>query len=578
LAGLLVSAAGCNKDEPTNGTAAKAGTTAAGKAATAAPVPARLAAPDNVVAFGGTAPLSASLDTIHALAAQVVPSLPKFQAMVAPAIQGEYRLKDAAAIDANKAIRFAVFDPKTYRRDPTALMVGITGDAALIAALPTTGRKADDQGNAHSYLKFEGSSRPIFVNFVPGYVVFSRNKDTFPKNADFLKSLASAKLPDLGAAYIEIEHLMKLFGPEFDKGLKQAEAEIMHAVKSQPSAANSVEMMRTMFQWTGKAAKELEHVRISLVAVADGVKLDVRAVAKKGSPLATLMGQMKGNGSSALLGKLPTDSAAFVAGSMEPAALSAMSDMMANAFIVGPMFKGDQAKAKPYLDAMRAYTGAMDGQMALGAYPSTKGVAMAALLGITDAKTARESMNTLAAMYADPTAKTYYEALGIEMKYQKDAYEVAGTKAVIMTTTMKNMPPEAAQMMALMGDFMTQHFAIGDKLGVLGYGVDGRAIVEGVLTGTLKGGLHAQASVKRALKEAAPGFFGIGWINPIAMGRAVKLGGMNPLAQMLAGVPATSGVAISFAAQEGSMQMVLDVPVTTVKEGMAAFEKSKGSL
>ncbi|MCA9052075.1 MAG: hypothetical protein KDA89_25230, partial [Planctomycetaceae bacterium] len=78
--------------------------------------------------------------------------------------------------------------------------------------------------------------------------------------------------------------------------------------------------------------------------------------------------------------------------------------------------------------------------------------------------------------------------------------------------------------------------------------------------------------------EAAPKALFFAWINPIALARSIKLGGMNPMAAMLADVKAENGLAISVASEGAGMQLVIDVPLDLVKEGLAAFEKSKGAF
>lgn len=573
--------AGCKDDAPKDGepgTQTKAAK--AGEGATAAPMAATLEAPADVVAYGGTNDLAATLDALHKLASQAVPQVPPLGAMVGPALQGELRLTDPSAIDTKKPIRFAVIDPKAHPRSPVIVLIGITDQAAFEKALPATGKKQNDEGNAWSYLKFEGSTRPIYVNFVDGYVAISRDKALFAKGKDFLQKLAAAKMPDLGGAFIEIDNLLAKFGPDFDAGLAQAKQMAAMAAQTTPGGAQQTEMLNAMFDWVGQAARETDHIRISLATEADGARIDVRFQPKKGSDLAKTIASLKGTGTPDLLAKLPADAPVFFAAALQPDAMADLAGRMADTMVVGPIFGANKDKAKVYVDAMVAYSKAIDGKVVVAAHtaPEGKGLALTGLFGVKDAAAAKAAQKQLTGMYTDEAAQAYYQQSGVSVDYQPGAYEVDGVSVDIIATNLNNMPPAAAQFAGMMKELMTQHVAIGEKLGVMAYGSDGKAVVEAALGGKLGGGLDKAPGVQRALKHAAANTNFLMYLRPIELAKRLQLGGMNPLANALAGVENNTGIAISTGVTGDTMQLVIDVPIETVKQGMAAFEKSKGAF
>ena len=568
--GLLVAAAGCN-DKPKDGTdkdGKKAPDSKPVAAVTAAPVAKAIEAPAAVLAYGGLNNAMATAQALSGLAKQVMPEAPPLDQMLGPVVQQEFKLKDAKVLDLTKPVRFAIFDQKQFGRAPEALMVGITTPEAFAAALPAT-QKKDDQGNAYSYLKYEGARQPVFVNFTDGFVVITRHKA-------FFSALAGVVLPEQGAVHVEMEHVMALRGDLFTRNLADMRAAMAQAGEA-TQMGGQMDSAKRMIDWIEGAAKEVQQASLILALRPDGLKLDMRMQPKAGSALSKAIGAFKGTGRSGLLAKLPATAPVFAVFDFDTTQANAL-EAFNKAFVIEPVFGGDAAKAKVYLDAMSNYMKGMDGQMVMGAMPSPTGMQMTSVFGVKDAKALRAAQQTMVGMYTDPVASAYYAKMGIKMQMEPAAYTVAGVPVDIVRTTMTNLPPEAAGMMGFVGDFMVQHIAIGDDLGVMGYGEAGKAQVEAQLNKKAPGGLEAQASVKRAIKEAAPGFAMLAWVNPIALAKSVKLGGMNPLAGMLADINSTSGLAISAGISNGGVQLMLDVPIALVKDGFAAFQKTKGAF
>ena len=120
--------------------------------------------------------------------------------------------------------------------------------------------------------------------------------------------------------------------------------------------------------------------------------------------------------------------------------------------------------------------------------------------------------------------------------------------------------------------------AIGKDAGVMAVGTDARPTVEALLGGSLKGGLRTAPGPARALKQAAPNPIAILYLSPIELARRVRLGGMNPLAQMLTGIESTTGLGLSLGTEAGALQLVVDLPVEQMQKIGQVIQKTKGTF
>jgi len=582
LAGLLLAIGlfGCSKDadKPGGEKAGEKGEAARPAAADTTPA-AALDAPASIVGYGGTGDIAKTLTALHGLAIKVTPEVPPLEQakqMIAGAIQGEFRLKDAKALDLSKPIRFAFADPKAFGRDPSMLVVGITGKDKLVAALPELERKEGDQGNGWSYLKFKGSKAPVSVTGLGAHAAITRHAAVFPKHKAFLASLIAAPMPDHGAAIVELDHLLTIFGAEFDQGLAQVEKEMAAATQAAPGAGDQVKMVADMVGWFGAHAKQVDRITVSLSTTADAVKVDTRIVPQGDTNLAKVFGYARG-AAHPLLARIPATATVGVSSATSTESLVALTGMMGKMFFTPTL--GEEA-AKPYMKAMTEMLQATTGTFAMAVIddPTGNGITPLGLYGIKDGAAARKAMSEVNKMNAEPAMVAMYEKTGVKVDVQEKAYEVGGVPVTVQKTNMVDAPPEAMMMMGMMQDLMTQHLGLGDTLGVLAYGASAKSVMETFLGGEAKGGFDQKPGVKAALAEAAQNPSLFGYVEPLAVAAKLKLGGMNPLAQMLAGVPNDGGLAFSLGAEGGELQGVLYVPIKTVQQGMAAFEKNKGAF
>lgn len=585
LAGLMLLFAGpiaCDdKEEGTGG-----GTGSTATAAKSARAGAKVELPEvglepsaDVIVYGGTNTLDDLMGKVQGLAGKVVPQTPPLQQMIGPALQGELRLKSAEPIDVKKPLRFALFDPKKYPKDPTAVMFGITGRDKLEAALPDN-KKADDQGNAFSYVKFEGSTRPVFLNFIGDFVVVTREPTLFGQNKDFLEKLTQAEMPRAGGVVVAMKNINRIFGAEMKQGLSEVRANVSQMAEQMPNL--QADSIVTMIDWVTSAIAELEEIRVVGTLFDDGAKAEIILQPAKGSQLAKTFEALSGRGDTALLARLPADSPFFALASFDPAKMEPLATSMMT-MMVGAAFGGDEAKAKTYRDAFMEYMKALTGDFVIAAHGGSagQGLSLVALGGVKDAAKARETYRALAGMYQEPTVVEHYKKLGLQMEVKQGAYEVDGVKVDVISSKLANLPTDMGPvggMMGMLNELMTQHVAIGKDLTVIAYGSDGRKQVESFLGGKVQGGLKDAKGVARALKHMAANANFLMYVSPVDLARELKLGGMNPLAPALAGIDAETGVAFSAGTTDGVMQIVIDVPVETVQKAYQGFEKSKGAF
>lgn len=578
---LVATLAACDKKEEQKATEKPAGDGKQSAVAEKASPPAllRLEAGDDVIAFAGTAPVVAAVTELQKLAGQVLPTVPPLPQMVGPAVQGEWRLKDPAAISADKPMRFAAFDPKKFKGDPFAYVYGITSKDAFVAALPDT-KQAGTDGNAYSYAKIEGSNRPVYVNFLgDGHVALTRNKDVFPQNKDFLQKLADAPVDEAGAGVVVMKNITRIFGEEMNRGFAEMKKAASQAAQQTPGGAGQVALIEATADWMAEAARDLDVIEGRIVLVSDGIKADFSLRPKAGAALEKAFRALEGRGDATILARLPANAPFFMLGSADPAKMDAAFRPVVDTFVTAPMFGGDQAKAKLVGELLSKYIAGMTGDFAFGAFSTGgQGLELAALIGVKDADKVREASRAWSDLYQDPAAAAYQKSMGFEMSIQKDAYQVAGAPVDIVQSKLTQLPPEAAPMAGMLAGFLTQHVAIGKDIGVVAYGTEARKIIEGLLAGSIKGGLDQDKGVKRALEHKAKNAWMLLYFSPVDLAREIKLNGMNPLAPMLAGVEAETGIAISLGSSDGAAQFVLDVPVETIQKGYQAFEKGKGGF
>lgn len=573
LMGAL-SLSACKKSASVEPPAAQA---KAAKESQAAQALTALSGPPELLLFGGAEAFNGAMAALNTLVNEVTPA-PPFSGFAGAQLQNEYSFKSVKGFDLNKSVKFAIFNRKVYRKNPLVLCIGVADKEVVKAAIPKTGQAADVEGNALSYLKSERSKRPIYLNFIDEHVCITRDVAIYPKNQEFIAKLLKTPIPHQGMVFFELENLLAAYGAEFEGGLKQVEQMMqMGIAASQVSnAAQTGALFTQLLQRVRVGARSLKRAQVALKLGADGARVDLKLTPKADGAADAVFKALASTGDHRLLDRLPTDTPLFASLKIDAAkADQLLADW--TTLSLAPVF-GDKPVDPKYAQAISAYIKALGGEMLMGMRPEGKSLGMVALFEVKDASAARAAQTTLMSMYTDPALQAYYTQMKMSVAHQAAAYQVAGVDVDVVKTEVTGLPPEAQAMIGLMGEMMTQNIALGEKLGVISYGAEGKAQIEGYLKGTIKGGLKATPGATHALKYAADAAFGVFYINPIDLARRLELGGMNPIAPALKGVESTHGLTLSAGVSGGDLQIVIDVPTTLLKQGKAAFDKAKGSF
>jgi hypothetical protein len=537
-----------------------------------------LQAPPEALAYGGTGPLTEVLGALSGLATQAGLPVPPLQDQLALALKAELNLKDDKVVDLGQGLRFAVMDPKKHAAEPVALLFGAKNRDAFVAALPED-RKSDDEGNAFSYLRFPGSSQAIYVNFVLGTVVVTRDKSIFPQYRNFLERLAMADIETTAGVVFAVRNLAAIYGPDLDAALTELKTTARAAVASLPGAGHQAWIIDGVADAIGRMGRELDDARLRLSALPDGLRFEATFQPKANSALATTFSGLKGPGTGAPLDRIPADAPFYLWLNLPPDRLNAHGERLAQ-MTVGALLKSAPDVMKAYNQTMVEALSALTGEFVVAAHgPATgDGLALTTLFGVRDAAKARAAQARLTEVYKEPGAIEYYKKAGLEVDMKSGAYTVGDVPVSVITTRIGTANPQLAAMKDGLAELLTQHVAVGPDLGVVAVGSDARATIEGLLGGKLAGGLRGAPGPARALKLAAPNPFAMLYVSPVEVARRVRLGGMNPLAPLLEGITATTGIGLSIGSEAGALRAVIDLPVEQVQKIGQVVQKSKGAF
>ena len=535
-----------------------------------------LKAPADVLAYGGTGPVDTTLGQFGALATQAGLPMPDPRAQIGLALKAELGLKDEKVIDLKRGVRFAVLNPKQFQAAPLALIFGITSKDAFVAALPD-GKKADDEGNTYSFLKFPGSTEASYVNFTSDWVIVTHAPTLFPHYREFLELLAFSEVSDAGGAVVAIRNLTTIYGADLDAGVADFKKSMRANMAMIPGAAQQTWLVDALGDAVTQSARDLDTLRVTFDTLPDGLRLQVGFHPKVASELAKSFGELKGTGTGALLARMPADAPFFAWANLPTERLHAFGDKIAG-MTVGAMLKDDPAKSTEYTQAMKDAVGSFSGEFVVAAHGPVggDGLALTGLFGILDVAKARAAQTKLTGVYKEPGAMAYYQRVGLNVDMKPAAYAVGDTPVAVITTSAGDSNPQLKAMSAGLAELLTQHIALSKDLGVMAYGSDARKTVEAVLGGTLPGGLDKAAGPVRALKQAAHNPLMVVYVSPVDVARRVRMNGLNPMAALLKDISATSGIALSVGTDGGALEVVLDVPVEQVQKLNQAFQKTKG--
>ena len=535
-------------------------------------------APADVLAYGGTGPIQTVLTDLGNLATKAGLPVPPLHGQLGQALKAELNLKDEKVVDLAQGLRFAIVSPKLHAAEPVALLFGATSKDAFVAALPED-KKAGDEGNAYSYLRFPGSSQAVYVNFILNTVVVTRDKAIYPHYRDFLERLALADVDRAGGVIVALRNLAAIYGTDLDAALAELKKSARAALAAVPGASAQGWMVDAFADGVGRWARELDDVRLLFDVLEDGLKVRVAFQPKANTELAKSFGTLSGTGTGTLIDRIPADAPFFLWLNVAPEKLEGLGAKLA-AVTVGGMLKADPVKQAEYGQAMVDALSAMGGEFVMAAHGPIKGdgLSLSSIFGVRDPEKARKAQTKLTGVHLEPGAVEYYKKVGLEVDMKAGAYLVGDVPVAVITTRIGDTNPQLAAMRGGLQELLIQHMAVGKEVGIVAVGTDARPTVEAMLGGTIKGGLRAAPGPARALKNAAPNPFAMLYLSPIELARRVRLGGMNPVAQMLAGIESTTGIGLSLGTEAGALQFVVDLPLEQMQKIGQVIQKTKGSF
>lgn len=537
-------------------------------AAPAAPI-GEIAPPAAVIAWGGVDDAEKLASGAQAFAQQVSPMVPRLLDLAQDELRRRLALTKLEGIDWKRPARVAVFDPKGMPKAQLAVVLTVANRDQLLASVPpTVQKKANDEGNAVTWRDDLG--RTICLSFVDDAVVITWDKKQFAANAEFFARLARSKVAEQQAFYLSAQNVSTLYAKEIDDVIAQARQQ----VTASPAAVSGLQAEASVrvFSWMVDTWKELDRLEVVPKILEDGALLSLRLHPKAGTALATSLKAIEARPHE-LLKRLPADATMFASFSTNPDAVDGLTTRLVEwAMSVG--FGGKVPEG--YAQAVKDYFTATGGQIAVAVHKpfSGDGLALTTLLSVRDEEKLRAAMRKSKEPLKDKAMAESYKKAGILMDYKESAYKVGAVPVDVAEVRFEKGKNPLAQLGTLgeaMAEMYTNHTAVSADLAVIGYGKDARKTVEAFLGGKVEGGLDRVAGAARAFRLAAANPVGILYVSPVEMAKRASLGGQNPLAEGLKDLATTTGVALSFAARDGVLEVVLDVPgeqARAVAQGM----------
>ena len=452
-----------------------------------------LTAPDDVVLFGGADVPSRLLQTLLALNGDDAgPRAGQLGHDAAGAVATRFGLRDGAALDLDRRLRVALFDP-TAHREPWLVAVATHGRNQLIASLPE-GRRAGAGKSDYSWPLDEGSA---YLTFIQDYAVFSGDEALAAKGRAFMTTLLAAELGSDVALRVSGPSVARLSPePAADAGSPRAPA------------------------WHGLAralSANIDSVLLQARVVDGGLSLRVGMKPRAGSDTAAIVG---GLGALAPADELPAEAALAVTLRLDPD----RDDALTRAATAWALQLGDAdaaTKDERYERARRDFWKATTGEIgfALHALDEKSRDACSAWLPIRDAGAARAAMTTLRGRpQHDPALAKMYRDEGMLASFTEEAFRVGEVKVDEVKVSLSDAarssgaPDAAARMLTSM---LHSHAAVSADRALITFGDDGERSMRAWLEGRVAPRRHA--ALEAVLKSAPKGTFAAGLLSPGAL-------------------------------------------------------------
>lgn len=532
--------------------------------------------PQQVIAWGGASDADKLAGGLSAFAQQVAPLAPRVLDLVQDELRRRLSLTKLSGIDWKRPAKVAVFDPKGMPKAQLAVILTLASKDQLLSGIaPTVPRKPNDEGNALTYRDDLG--RTICLSFVDDKVVITWDKKQFASNVELFVKLARATVPDEQAFYLSARNVSKLYAKEIDDMVAQAKQQMVTSGGAVPGVQS--EVSARVLSWMVDTFKELDRVEVLPALPQDGARVSLRLHPAKDSALAKSFAAIEARPHE-LLAKLPADATMFASFSTNPDAVDGLTTRLVEwAMSVG--FGGKVPEG--YAQTMKDYFAATGGQIAIAVHKpvSGEGLALTTLLSVRDEEKLRAAMRSSKAVLKDKAMLESYKKAGVTVDYREGAYKVGPVPvdaAEVKMAKGKNPFAQLGPFGEAVGELSTNHMAVSKELAIIGYGKDARKTIEAFLGGKVTGGLDKAAGPVRAFAVGVKNPVGIFYISPVEMVKRASLGGQNPLAEGLKDLAGTTGIALSFTAKDGVLELVVDVPLEQARNVAQALSRTKGAF
>jgi len=520
-----------------------------------------LVAPAQVIAWGGADDPDKLSSGVTAFVQQIVPLMPPVLDLARDQLRVKMALTKVEGIDWKKPAKLSIFDPKGMPKAMYAVALTLASKEALLATLPPN-KKERDEGNAITYRDDLG--RTICLNFIDGSVVVTWDKKQFEPNAEHFAALVRSSVPEQQAFYLSAKNVSALYTKDIDEAVALAKQQMVQSPMAVPGVQS--EVSQRVLSWMVTTFKDLDRIEALPHLTDDGVLLSLRLHPKADSELQKSFKAIEPRPHT-LLARLPADAPMFASFSTNPDSADGLTTRLVEwAMSVG--FGGKVPEG--YAQAMKDYFQSTGGEMAFAVHkPLTgDGLALTTIMTVRDETKLRDAMRKSKDSLKSKDMMEVYKNAGVALEYKQNAYKVGPVPVDTVDVKFdkgRNPLSQLGPFGDAMGEFSNNHTAVAKDFAVIGYGKDARKTIEAFFGNKLVGGLDKAAGPVRAFKLGVKDPVAIFYISPVEMAKRASLGGKNPLSDSLKDLASTDGVALSFSAKDGVLELVLDVPTDQAK-------------
>ena len=530
----------------------------------------------NVLVYGGCENPLAHLGEVSKFVRDTPLGLMDFSMLVPPLIQKEFQLSDTQGIDLTQRVAFAIFKQEQKKEGTYALLFKMKDRAFFEKSLPQDPAKGGLKPfgtNAHSYLN-PNTQKPMYVNFIESFAVFSSDPFTFKENKTFLTALASFVFQNEGIIYFEFDNFKSYFQEEiqkFETDLKSSPRK-KKAGSSSKGNINEEAFQQYLEYFVDLAMDEISQGMIILKSATSGMQIEMRLRPKLNGDVSKQIKKIKAK-KHTLLYQLVHTSPVLISTSLGNYT-EALTTLLKSEFYKRTLalISTNHQLQKRSFQNIEKLGHAINGEFAM--YFSLdqlgqKNLSMVFLMKPKDAQKYKEAFKENIRLTHLMSTSKFKEN---ESQYLKENAYSIGQYSVLVGREVINPLAESDDPSVLEDNILERHTII-----------DPTFILEVVdpapkkkLTDLLR---HKGAqshlgidSVMRMLPTLPLGFI---YFSPVDIMKAFFLRENPQFRQQVQGIKGLQGLAISFGQDEGDLHLTLSVPQPLLKESMNAFMQLK---